>query len=110
MMRSSTAYTTQVASPRRRAGDEAAFADNQHVSAGQTLVLIDPRDFQAKTGPSEGAAGERRCHVGAGAVAGRGVQQANVDQANANVRVADADLLQANQDYDRFQAINPPER
>jgi membrane fusion protein (multidrug efflux system) len=35
------------------------------------------------------------------------VQQANVDQAAANVIVSQADLLQASQDYERFQKINP---
>ena len=33
--------------------------------------------------------------------------QANLDQARANVTVTEADLLQAQQDYDRFTSINP---
>jgi membrane fusion protein (multidrug efflux system) len=99
-------YSTQVAS--RVAGQvtKLLFADNQHVSAGQTLVLIDPRDFQAKLDQvkAQQASAEATLQQAQSQV---GVQQANVDQANANVRVADADLLQAKQDYDRFQAINP---
>ena len=41
------AYTTQIAS--RVAGQvtKLLFADNQHVETGQTLLLIDPRDYQA---------------------------------------------------------------
>ena len=41
-------YTTQVAP--RVAGQvtKLLFADNDHVAAGQTLLLIDPRDYQAK--------------------------------------------------------------
>ena len=41
-------YTTQVAP--RVAGQvtKLLFADNEHVAAGQTLLLIDPRDYQAK--------------------------------------------------------------
>ena len=41
-------YTTQMAP--RVAGQvtKLLFADNEHVSAGQTLLLIDPRDYQAK--------------------------------------------------------------
>ena len=35
------------------------------------------------------------------------VQQANIDQAKANVRVAEADLVQAQKDYERFTSINP---
>ncbi|MFL5254600.1 MAG: efflux RND transporter periplasmic adaptor subunit, partial [Rhodopila sp.] len=35
------------------------------------------------------------------------VQQSAVDQAAANVHVAEAELVQARQDYERFQKINP---
>src|SRR4051794_12519628 len=42
------AYTTQMAS--RVAGQvtKLLFTDNQHVAAGQVLLLIDPRDQQAR--------------------------------------------------------------
>ena len=42
------AYSTQMAP--RVAGQvtKLLFSDNQHVSAGQTLLLIDPRDYQAR--------------------------------------------------------------
>jgi membrane fusion protein (multidrug efflux system) len=100
------AYSTQMAS--RVAGQvtKLLFADNQHVRAGDTLVLIDPRDFQAKLDQAKAqqASAEATLQQARAQVL---VQQANVDQAAANVRVSDADLLQARQDYDRFQAINP---
>jgi membrane fusion protein, multidrug efflux system len=100
------AYSTQMAS--RVAGQvtKLLFADNQHVRAGETLVLIDPRDFQAKLDQAKAqqASAEATLQQARAQVI---VQQANVDQASANVRVSDADLLQARQDYDRFQAINP---
>jgi membrane fusion protein (multidrug efflux system) len=100
------AYMTQMAP--RVAGQvtKLLFADNQHVAAGQTLVLIDPRDFQAKLDQAQAqrASAEATLQQAQAQVV---VQQANVDQAAANVRVADADLLQAKQDYDRFHAINP---
>jgi membrane fusion protein (multidrug efflux system) len=82
------AYTTQIAP--RVAGQvtKLLFTDNQHVTAGETLMLIDPRDYQAKLDQAK-------------------AQQAGVDQAAANVQVAQSDLVQARQDYDRFQAINP---
>lgn len=100
------AYTTQMAS--RVAGQviKLLFADNQHVSAGQTLVLIDPRDFQAKLDQAKAqqASAEAALQQAQSQVL---VQQANVDQAAANVRVAEADLLHARQDYVRFQKINP---
>jgi membrane fusion protein (multidrug efflux system) len=100
------AYTTQMAS--RVAGQviQLLFADNQHVEAGQTLLLIDPRDIQAKLDQvraqqisAEATLEQARAQVS--------VQQAGVDQAAANVRVAEADLLHARQDYERFQKINP---
>jgi len=100
------AYTTQMAP--RVAGQvtKLLFADNQHVSAGQTLLLIDPRDLQAKLDQARAqqASAEATVQQSQAQVF---VQQASVDQAVANVRVSEADLLQARQDYDRFQKINP---
>ena len=64
------AYTTQMAP--RVAGQvtRLLFADNQHVSAGQTLVLIDPSDYQAKLdqaqaqqASAEAACSRRRAQV-----------------------------------------------
>ncbi len=100
------AYTTQMAP--RIAGQvtKLLFTDNQHVTAGQTLVLIDPRDYQAKLDQARAQQASAEATVQQ-AQAQVVVQQANVDQAAANVRVSEADLLQARQDYDRFQKINP---
>ncbi|MGD0104974.1 MAG: HlyD family secretion protein [Rhodopila sp.] len=100
------AYMTQMAP--RVAGQvtRLLFADNQHVSAGQTLMLIDPRDLQAKLDQARAQQASAEASVQQ-AQAQVFVQQANVDQAAANVRVSEADLLQAKQDYDRFQKINP---
>jgi membrane fusion protein, multidrug efflux system len=97
-------YTTQMAP--RVAGQvtKLLFADNQHISAGRTLLLIDPRDYQAKLDQAKAqqASAEATLTQSQAQVA---VQQASVDQANANVRVEEADLLQAKQDYDRYQTI-----
>jgi membrane fusion protein, multidrug efflux system len=97
-------YTTQMAP--RVAGQvtKLLFADNDHVSAGQTLLLVDPSDYQAKLDQAKAqqASAEATLTQARAQVA---VQQANVDQVTANVRVADADLLQARQDYDRYQTI-----
>jgi membrane fusion protein (multidrug efflux system) len=99
-------YTTQMAS--RVAGQvtRLLFADNQHVEAGQVLLLIDPRDYQAKLDQVRGqqASAEATLQQAQAQVS---VQQASVDQAAANVRVAEADLVQARQDYERFTKINP---
>jgi membrane fusion protein (multidrug efflux system) len=97
-------YTTQVAP--RVAGQvtKLLFADNQHVAAGQTLLLIDPRDFQARLDQAKAQQSSAEASL-AQAQAQVFVQQANIDQANANVRVAEADMLQARQDFDRYRAI-----
>ncbi len=65
--------------------------DNQHVSAGQVLVQLDPRDANAAL---------------ANAQAQLTVAQANLAESQANVEVANANLLQAQQDYARYSAIN----
>jgi membrane fusion protein (multidrug efflux system) len=99
-------YMTQMAP--RVAGQvtKLLFVDNQHVSAGQPLVVIDPRDIQAKLDQARAQQGSAEATLQQ-AQAQVVVQQASVDQAAANVLVSEADLLQAKQDYDRFQAINP---
>jgi membrane fusion protein, multidrug efflux system len=99
-------YMTQIAP--RIAGPVVAleFSDNQHVTQGQTLVLIDPHDYQVKLDQAKAA----RANAVASqqqAAAQIGVLQANVDQAKANVVVTQADLVQAQQDYQRFTRINP---
>ncbi|HVY16402.1 MAG TPA: HlyD family secretion protein [Rhodopila sp.] len=100
------ANTTQVAP--RIAGQvtQILFADNQHVTAGQVLLRIDPRDYQAKLDQAQAQEASARAAL-LQAQSQVTVQQANVDQAVANVQVAQADLWQARQDYDRFQKINP---
>jgi membrane fusion protein (multidrug efflux system) len=97
-------YTTQMAP--RVAGQvtKLLFADNQHVTTGQTLLLIDPSDYRSKLDQTKAQQASAAASLQQ-AQAQVGVQQANVDQATANVRVADADLLQAKQDYDRYQTI-----
>ena len=99
-------YTTQVAP--RVAGQvtRLLFADNQHVTAGDTLLLIDPRDFQAKLDQAKAQQASAEATL-TQAQAQVFVQQANIDQANANVRVAESDLLQARQDHDRYHNITP---
>jgi membrane fusion protein (multidrug efflux system) len=99
-------YMTQI-SP-RVAGPVVAlkFSDNQHVTQGQTLVLIDPHDFQVKLDQAKAARASAAASLQQ-AAAQIGVLQANEDQSKANVVVTEADLVQAQQDYQRFTSINP---
>jgi membrane fusion protein, multidrug efflux system len=99
-------YVTQMAPQVAGRIAKLKFVDNQHVSAGQVLVLIDPADYQAKLDQAKA----QRANAAAVLEQSKAqvvVQQANVDQAQANVRVADADLVQAQKDYERFTSIDP---
>src|ERR1700742_4908069 len=75
-------YTTQMAP--RVAGQvtKLLFADNQHVVAGQTLLLIDPRDFEARLDQAKAQQTSAEATL-TQAQAQVAVQQAAVDQANA---------------------------
>ncbi len=99
-------YVTQVAP--RVAGQviELKFVDNEHVQAGQTLVQIDPRDYQVKLDQAKAQQANAEATTQQ-ANAQFGVQRANLDQSRANVTVAEAEFVQARQDYDRFTSINP---
>jgi membrane fusion protein (multidrug efflux system) len=100
------AYTTQMAP--RVAGQVAKllFSDNQHVDAGQTLLLLDPSDYQARLDQARAQQTSAEASLQQ-AHAQVSVQQANLDQARANVTVAESDLLQAREDNDRYHAIDP---
>lgn len=80
--------------------------DNQLVTAGQTLVELDPRDWQVRLDQAEAQRATAQAQL-AQARANELVQQAAIDQAEANVQVAQADAAQAQQDFDRFTAIDP---
>ncbi len=100
------AYTTQMASQVAGRVTELQFRDNQHVAAGQVLIRIDPRDYQAKLDLAKAQQANARAGLEQ-ANAMVTVQQANIDQALSQVRVAQADLLQAQQDYNRYHGIDP---
>jgi membrane fusion protein (multidrug efflux system) len=100
------AYSTQMSPRVPGQVTRLLFSDNQHVTAGQPLLLIDPRDYEAKLDQAKAQQASAEATVRQ-AQAQVVVQQASVDQATANVQVAQADLVQAQQDYDRFHAINP---
>lgn len=82
------------------------FVDNEHVEAGQTLLQIDPRDYQVKLDQAQAQRANAEAAVQQ-ANAQLGLQNANLDQARANVTVSQAEYVQAKQDYDRFTSINP---
>jgi membrane fusion protein, multidrug efflux system len=99
-------YVTQMAPQISGRVTRLLFTDNQHVNAGQILVEIDPRDYQAKLDQALAQRTSAESQV-TQARAQLLVRQADQDQARANVSVAEADLTQARQNYDRFHHINP---
>lgn len=100
------AHITQVAPRVAGRVTELLFQDNQHVTAGQVLLRIDPRDYQVKLDQARAQQADAQAKLRQ-AQAQIEVQQANVDQARANVRVAEAELAQAKQNYERLSGINP---
>jgi len=66
--------------------------DNQHVTAGQVLVQLDDRDQRVALLKAE---------------AGQAQAQADLAQKQAQVEVSEADVTKAQNDYARFQAVNP---
>ncbi len=80
--------------------------DNQMVQAGQTLVVIDPRDMQVRVDQSEAGLAQANAQL-AQSRATLAIRRADLGQAQANVQVAEADLFQAQRDMARYRAINP---
>jgi membrane fusion protein (multidrug efflux system) len=72
--------------------------DNQHVTKGQVLVTLDPRDAQASLARAKADLEQSQAQLL--------VATANTQQSAADVEVADANLLQAQQDYQRYASIN----
>jgi membrane fusion protein, multidrug efflux system len=79
-------------------------ADNQEVTEGAILFVIDDRDFKAKVALAEAAVatGEATITTYQSRLQ---LQQAMIDQAAASVKSAEADLTRAQQDYKRYSAL-----
>nr|MDQ2735314.1 HlyD family secretion protein [Pseudomonadota bacterium] len=80
--------------------------DNQEVRAGQVLLTLDPRDYQARVDQAE-AARKQAVAALAQARAQLALQRANVEQSVAQLHVQQATLTQSEQDYARFKGLDP---
>ncbi len=80
--------------------------DNQDVTAGQILVQIDPRDEQMRLDQMVAQRDQAAAQLDQ-ARATLPVRQADLDQAIANTRVAQANQVQSQRDLARYTAINP---
>jgi membrane fusion protein (multidrug efflux system) len=78
--------------------------DNQHVKAGQVLVQIDPRDFQAAVDQATADVASAKASI-ANIDAQTVMQQSTIDQARADITSAQAALVFAQQQNARAQAL-----
>ena len=99
-------YTSQVSAQVAAKVVKLGVADNEEVKAGQTLLQLDPRDFQVSLDQARAQRAQAAAQVEQ-ARAQLLLQQANLDQAQANVRVSQADLGQQQQDFARYRNIDP---
>jgi len=90
---------------------EVRVKDNQLVKKGDTLVILDDRDFVVKVQEAEAALASAH---GNASVAGAGIPvvAANVSSAEANITTVDAQIeaakvnvWRATQDYNRYEAL-----
>jgi membrane fusion protein (multidrug efflux system) len=78
--------------------------DNQYVGAGQLLIRLDPRDFQAALDHARAVFSERQAAVD-GLDAKRVLQQAMVEEAEANLTTKLAQATFASQDAARYHEL-----
>ncbi len=83
---------------------EVRVEENQQVAAGQVLIVVDDRDFAAKTAQAEAAVATQEAIVATYA-SRLGSQQAMIEQAAATVQSAEADLNRARLDYKRYTSL-----
>src|SRR5437667_3645432 len=83
---------------------EVRVEENQPVSAGQVLIVVDGRDFAAKMAQAEAAVATQEAIVATYA-SRLGSQQAMIEQASATVQSTEADLNRARLDYRRYTAL-----
>jgi membrane fusion protein (multidrug efflux system) len=83
---------------------EVRVEENQQVAAGQVLIVVDERDFAAKTAQAEAAVATEEAVVATYA-SRLGLQQAMIEQAAASVQSAEADVDRARLDYKRYATL-----
>ncbi|MGO9486527.1 MAG: HlyD family secretion protein [Rhodomicrobium sp.] len=84
--------------------EDVPVTDNQSVNAGETLAIIDPRDYQALLAQAEATLEQARAAIPNidAEIAG---QQAQIGQAQAQISDAEAALRFAVEENDRAQAL-----
>lgn len=83
---------------------EIRFVDNQHVEEGDTLVILDDKDYKIKLEQAKAALAAAKAQVNVSQSHVSSVR-ANVPPAQANVEAAEAKLWKINQDYARYKNL-----
>ncbi|HEX3864330.1 MAG TPA: HlyD family secretion protein [Stellaceae bacterium] len=78
--------------------------DNQHVNAGDVLLQIDPRDYQAALDQAQADVASAEADIKA-FEAQTTMQQSAIEQARADVASAQAATVFARQEYARYEAL-----
>jgi membrane fusion protein (multidrug efflux system) len=80
------------------------FQDNQHVNAGDTLVILDDRDYKIKLDQAVAAQNAAQKNV---AAFGAAISEArsNIAVQQANIEQAQVHLWKATQDYERYKNL-----
>ena len=99
-------YQSQVSAQVAAKVTQLAVVDNQAVKAGQTLLKLDPRDYQVRLDNARAQRAQAVAQLDQ-AQAELQMRQANVDQAQAQVRVSQANLSQQQTDLTRYKSIDP---
>ena len=83
---------------------ELLVTDNQRVKAGEVLLRIDPRDYQAAFNQAQADVASAEANVRS-LDAQISQQQAAIEQARADVASAESDLAFAQQEYARYSTL-----
>ncbi|HRP56023.1 HlyD family secretion protein [Agriterribacter sp.] len=83
---------------------EIRFTDNQHVKSGDTLAILDDRDFKIKLQQVEAALASAKQSV---TVSRYAIQEAesNIATARANVKAAEVKVWKATEDFNRYKNL-----
>ena len=99
-------HVSQVASQVAGRVNAILVEDNQEVAIRQGLIAIDARDYDVRLKQARAQRANAAAQVDQ-IKAQLELQGATIEQAAANVRAADADAMQAKQDFGRYSSILP---
>ena len=85
--------------------ERVAVVDNQSVKAGDLLVKIDDRDYQAQLAHAEASVAVQQATL-ANLDAKRHLQEAAIEEASADIAATTAELDRAKSDVDRYRTLS----